>query len=332
MSRPAPPDPFTDTFIAMAAARTVIAATHLGVFEALAAEPATPGELASRRGLDPVGIEALLAALAALGYLEADRDGVHRPTARAAQLLVRGAPESIASFVGHYGRGAWEILGRLEDVMRGAARPPKHELPPRDPFWEPYIRGLFELNRPEQDENAALVPVEDPVEMLDVAGGHGGFAMAMCARHPGLHATVLDLPGSAQVGRRIVAEHGLADRVAFREGDALDADLGAGLDVVSAVNLLHHLSPDKIRTLLARARVALRPGGWFVVGESEHPEPGEPATVQGAVSAVVYYASSGTRNYTRVEVTGLLDESGFSEVQVHRSQRSPWRLVYLARA
>jgi SAM-dependent methyltransferase len=101
---------------------------------------------------------------------------------------------------------------------------------------------------------------------------------------------------------------------------------------VSVFNLLHHLPPEAIRALLARARDALRPGGWLVIGETERPEPGEPATVNGAVSAVVYYASSGTRNYTRSEVTGFLGEAGFAEVRAHRNQRSPWRLLYVTRA
>ena len=331
VSEPAQPDPFADTFVAMAAARAVIAATRLGLFEALAAGPATASDLAARQRLDPVGTEALLGALAALGYLESDRDGVHRPTEAAARLLVAGGADSIAHFVGGYNRHAWNMLGRLEDLLQGAARPPKYELPPGDPFWEPYIRGLFELSRAEHAENAALVPTEDPVEMLDVAGGHGGFAMAMCERHSRLRATVLDLPASVGVGRAIVEEQGLAERVAFREGDAVESDLGSGLDVISAFNLLHHLPPGAVRELLCRARGALRPGGWLVIGETEAPAPGEPATVNGAVSAVVYYASSGTRNYTRAELVGFLDETGFAEVRAHRNQRSPWRLLCLAR-
>ena len=332
VSRRSKPDPFADTFVAMAAARALIAATHLGLFGALAAEPATPRELAGRRGLDPVGTEAVLGMLCALGYLEADRGGVHRPTEVAARLLVRDSPESIADFVGGYNRHGWAILDRLEEVLQGAARPPRHELPPGDPFWESYVRGLFELSRGEHAEYAALVPAEGPVEMLDVAGGHGGFAMAMCDRHPGLRATVLELPASAAVGRAIVAEHGLAERVAFREGDALEADLGEGVDVLSAFNLLHHLPPQAVGSLLGRARGALRRGGWLVIGETEFPQPGEPASLNGAASAVVYYASSGTRNYTGAELTGFLEEAGFAEVRIHRNPRSPWRLLYLARA
>ena len=52
----------------------------------------------------------------------------------------------------------------------------------------------------------------------------------------------------------------------------------------------------------------------------------------GAVSALVYFVSSGTRNYTRREIAGWLERAGFQAIEVHHSQTTPWRLVYLARA
>jgi SAM-dependent methyltransferase len=201
-----------------------------------------------------------------------------------------------------------------------------------DPFWEHYIRGLFELSRQEREEWAQLVPVSDPRELLDVAGGHGGFAVAMCRRFPGLRATVLDLPASARVGRRIVAEEGFARRVSFREGDALVDSLGERLDVISIFNLLHHLPPDSAQELLARAHRALRPGGYLVIGETERAEPGEPPSLTGALSALVYFVSSGTRNYSVHELHGWLERAGFTAIEVRRAERTRWRLLYLARA
>ena len=325
------PDAFRDTFVAMAGARAIITATRLGVFAALAREPAGARALAEQLRLELAGVEALLGALVALGYLHVDARGAHRPTAAGARLDP-AAGDSVAEFVGAYNAYAWEMLGRLDDLLRDHRTAASHRRPAGDPFWEHYIRGLYELSRREHEQNARLVPAREPRRLLDVAGGHGGFAMAMCRRFPGLRATVLDLPASAAVGRVIVAEQGLAERVGFREGDALSATLGERLDVVSVFNLLHHLAPEQARALLRRSHAALAQGGWLVIGETERPEPGQPASPAGAMSALVYFVSSGTRNYTARELCGWLQEAGFADPEVHRGERSPWRLLYLAQA
>jgi len=50
------------------------------------------------------------------------------------------------------------------------------------------------------------------------------------------------------------------------------------------------------------------------------------------MSGLVYFASSGTRNYTKRELSGWIADAGFQDVTVHRSDTSPWRLLYRARA
>jgi SAM-dependent methyltransferase len=321
------PDPFLDSFTGLIAARALSSAAMLGVFDALEEGAASPGELAERLGLDPLGTETLLTALLTLGYLEQE-DGRLRNSPVSRRLLVRSSPESIATFVGAQGDLHWDVLSMLPDAVRRGRAYAMHEQRRDDPHrWEAYIRGLFEISRAEQDDNAALVPVAAPVEMVDVAGGHGGFAMAMCRRHPELRATVLDLPPSARVGERIVAEQGLADRIAFREGDVFELGLGEGLDVVSVFNLVHHLPEERDRELCGMAREALRPGGALVVGDTARPEPGEPVSEHGAISSLLFYAWSHGRNFAASEIAGWLEEAGFADVTVHGNERSPWRVV-----
>ena len=325
------PDPFYDTFVLPLAARAVVAGITLGVFDSLAAEPASPAELAARLGLDPLGVDALCTALVSLGYLELD-DGRCHVSAGVAPRVVRGAPESIATFAGDFGVHHWEAVGLLERVVRHGETAAWHDRGPDDPLWEAYINGLFELSAAEQEGNAALVDVEAPERMVDVAGGHGSFAMAMCRRHPGLQATVLDLPGSAQIGRRIVDREGYADRVSFAEVDVFEHGLGSGLDVVSVFNLMHHLAPEKVLELMRLARAALRPGGCLVIGDTERPEPGADVSQVGALTGLAYYVASHARTYTLAEYSGWLREAGFSDVEVHRSDPSPWRVVIVASA
>jgi SAM-dependent methyltransferase len=325
------PDPYFDAFTGLVAARALMTAVVLGVFDSLHERPASAPELADALGLDALGTETLLTALTTLGYVE-QSDGRYWNAAVTERDLVRSSPESIATFVGEQGDLHWRVLDLLPDAVRSGrpyAMHEEHREDTRD--WEAYIRGLFEISRPEQDANAALVPVTAPRRLVDVAGGHGGFAMAMCRRHPELRATVLDLPPSAAVGRRIVEEQGFADRVSYREGDVFELGLGEGLDVVSVFNLVHHLPEQRDRELCRMAHAALEPGGCLVIGDSARPEPGEPVSEHGAISSLLFYAWSHSRNFKPSEIRGWMEEAGFHDVEVHRNERSPWRVVLTGR-
>jgi len=314
------------------AARALTTAVMLGVFDALHESPASPAELAERLSLDPLGAETLLTTLQTLGYVEAEEHERLRNTAVSERQLVSSSPESIATFVGAQSDLHWETLGLLPEAVRdGKAYAMHEERQDETDRWRAYIRGLYEISRPEHEANAAMVPVEEPRRLVDVAGGHGGFSMAMCRRHPGLQATVLDLPPSAAVGREIVEEEGFSDRVSFREGDVFEVGLGEDVDVVSVFNLIHHLPEERDRELCRMARAALRPGGCLVIGDSARPEPGERVSEHGAISSLLFYAWSHSRNFRPSEIRAWMREAGFGEVETHRNERSPWRIVVIGR-
>jgi SAM-dependent methyltransferase len=128
-----------------------------------------------------------------------------------------------------------------------------------------------------------------------------------------------------------VAEQGFAERVEFREGDVFELGLGEDVDVVSVFNLIHHLPEQRDRELVAMAREALRPGGALVVGDSARPEPGGAMSEHGAVSSLLFYAWSHSRNFAPSEVRGWLEDAGFEDVQVHQNARSQWRMVVVGR-
>jgi DNA-binding transcriptional ArsR family regulator len=140
----------------MIAARALIAATRLGVFDVLAERPGDAADVAARLELDPNGVQVLLTALHSMGYVKADDEGRYRIEDTARRLLTKSSKESIATFVGEFNAHQWDAMGTLEDVLRGAGAGEWHSRPPDPDFWEPYIRGLFELSHAEHDANAAL--------------------------------------------------------------------------------------------------------------------------------------------------------------------------------
>src|SRR3712207_9274449 len=115
--------------------------------------------------------------------------------------LAPASPSSVHAYVEHTAE-YWPWWAALEDLVRSGRSVDIHAAPPGDPAWESYINGQYELARLSAPAVARALRVDPPVRaLLDLGGAHGGVAAALCRRHPGLGATVLDLPASAENGR-----------------------------------------------------------------------------------------------------------------------------------
>ncbi len=102
--------------------------------------------------------------------------------------------------------------------------------------------------------------------------------------------------------------------------------------MVSVNNLIHHLPEERNRELVRMAAAALRPGGCLVIGDTAGAEPGEEWAEGGAMSSLLFYAWSHSRNFTRSEITAWLSDAGFGDVAVHLTPLAPWRILVVARA
>lgn len=325
------PTPVLESYVALMMARTIMAGTSLGVFRALAERPDDADGLAGRLEIDRRGADVLLKALHSLGYVER-RDGRFRNARVVERFLLPGARSSQERWVGEFTYDMWDTFSGLERAIRSGEPIGLHEREPDDPYWERYMRGLFDLSKLRGDFIAKAIPARSPHRLLDLAGGHGGFAMALCRRHPELEATIVELEGAAEVGRRIVAEQGMDDRVHFRIGDMFELDLGTGFDIATLFSIVHHLEPERNIALLRRAHAALRPGGTVAVYELDRPSDDEAGTQLGALDGLLFYVLSGTRTYRGEEIAGWLSEAGFSGVKVKRPPQIEGTVLVVGRA
>ena len=324
------PEPLFDAYAALMMARTLMAGTSLGVFDALAQEPDTPEGVARRIGAEPDGMAVLLPALASMGYLDPDGPR-YRIAKRTRRTLLPGGSMPLRDWMRFTG-DMWDAFSRLEATLAGEAPQDIHDFPADDPYWERYMRGLFELSLLTRGDVARAIGARSPQRLLDIAGGHGGFAMALCDRHDGLRATIADLEGAATIGSRIVEEQGYADRIDFRVGDVFEGDLGGPYDLATAFSIVHHFSPERNVELLSRAREALRPGGRMAVFELERPAEGKRGSQIGTLTGVLFYVTSGARTYTGDEIASFLERAGFSKVRQKRLVRAPGNVLVLGDA
>jgi hypothetical protein len=138
--------------------------------------------------------------------------------------------------------------------------------------------------------------------------------MALCRRHPELRGTVVDLPGSAAIGKRIVAEAGMAERVGYVEGDMFETDLGGPHDGALCFNIVHHLTPDQAKALFLRVASSLRPGAPLCVLELFDRPPGKRPD-SGSFLGLFFHLTSGADTYSIPEVSEWLAESGFGQAR-----------------
>jgi SAM-dependent methyltransferase len=322
------PVPLGEAMFGQPLARTVMAGQKLGVFRRLAQRDASAEELAGELELRPEGTKLLLDGLAALGHL--DLDGGRYSLARSARRWLDPASDTyVGTFIEHC-FDFWRWWDNLEEVVRTGDSFEIHEAGPDDPHWRRYIVGQFELARLSAPEVARGLKLgSSPRRLLDVAGAHGWFSAELCRRHDGLEATVLDLPGSTAVGRELIAEAGMADRVRHVEGDMFESDLGGPYDGALLFNIVHHLSPEDNIRLLRRVNDALRPGGKVAVLDLFTPPSGKRPDAA-AFLGLFFHLTSGAGTYAPGELREWLAEAGFGKPRRVRIRRIPAQTLYEA--
>ncbi|MSQ16264.1 MAG: methyltransferase domain-containing protein [Dehalococcoidia bacterium] len=103
--------------------------------------------------------------------------------------------------------------------------------------------------------------------LLDVAGGTGGLAIAVTAACPHIRATVVDLPDLTPVTRRFVTEAQAADRIQVVTADVVSGPVTGSFDVEVMSSFIQVLSAAQARCAIRNVSEVIEPGGWlYIVG------------------------------------------------------------------
>jgi SAM-dependent methyltransferase len=305
------PVPLVDTMVALLLARTVMTATKVGLFEALAAGPLTPGEAASRCGTDARATAKLLFALAGARYVRA-RGSTYALTPMTRKWLLRESPSSQRDAVLHRYLDA-ALMEHAEDFVRSGEAVSFHTKMSAEQ-WGVYQRGQRAQAVFLAPEMARQTPLPMGArDMLDIGGGHGYYSVALCRRHPGLRSMVLDLPEAVAYSQRELSRAPVSDRIDYRVGDALTADLGCDVyDLVLVGNLVHHLDDPQNRDLMRRIAAALRSGGYCVVLEFLRPPSPRRAGQIGALTDFFFAMTSASGTWSAREVADWQRAAGLA--------------------
>ena len=246
------------------AARVLLAAASLGVFDALTGRRATPGAVARRIGADPEATERLLRALVELHLLEREGRRIRlAPGAR--ELLSEGGEFSLADLLRH--RAArFKAWAQLEDSVRTGKPVVVAGDGADDPLALQAARARRDTARRWAPVLGSWVDLGTAKSMLLLGDGPAVYALHFARSRANLAITVVDTPAAVAVGKEYLRGKPEAGRIALVAGDFLrDAPPRARFGAAFLSDALHAHSPENVRRLLKKVKGALRTGGRLVV-------------------------------------------------------------------
>lgn len=249
----------------------VVASTarELGLYDALADGPATPGELADGLDLDARGVGIVLGVLEEMGLVRAEPEGAYRLTGSARGLLVdRDTPDYMGEAVDLWLRNIREWTTSLPASVSSGA-PPEDALHGDEEMSDREAMESFQAAMANKNPRLVEAVVDAVVErttgpgrVLDLGGGPGTFTRVFVER--GWEAVLQDRP---DVVDHVADAYGLADvgGLELVGGDFLETLPDGPFDVVFLANITHLWDAGTNRALLARCAQRLAPGGVLAV-------------------------------------------------------------------
>lgn len=298
--------------------QTMSTAVRLGIFDALAERPQSAGELATQLGAQERGVDMLLQALAATGYVVA-RNGHYTNSAMTSKWLVDNEAFNGRAIMAFWDDALATLWPGADGVIRSGQRPIDiYEWIESDPdrnrsFQETLVVTALSSG-PAAVKKLDLPP--SATRLLDVGGGHGLFAILACREYPNLKATILDRPAALEVAARYVADYDMADRVELVAGDLWEVDWGKEYDAILLFNLIHHFDMATNAQLLRKAAVALRHGGKVaILDQVAGKVSGSATNALIRLVALQYYVFADGRVFTHAELEQLLSHTGFGDIR-----------------
>jgi acetylserotonin N-methyltransferase len=306
----------------------VALADELGVFTQLEASPLSVADAAARLHLTDEWAEIILGTLAALQLVRL-QDGRFRNADVARSFLLPSSPYYAGFTLRRFApRNVWERLKKaVGDPVAQEVGETSGSIPSvyvvRD--WQ---EGEYPLQRAEEGVRtmhglsfAAAVAMARNADfarirrLLDVAGGSGGFSIALAQRYPALRCTVAELPVVCQITRRYLAEYGVEDHVDTLPLNMFFEPWPGGYDAVFFSCVMHDWEVEH-RSQLMRSAFEALPGGGTIFIHEMLLEDGANGPLAPALYGLSMRIGTLGKQFTLPELRGALESIGFEQVSV----------------
>jgi len=321
------PLPLVDTQVAFNAARAIMAAAELGIYETIGKGSLTSDEIASSGKTHPVATKHLLDCLVGVGYLKW-KDDKYSIKPKYYKWLLK---ESESNLIGKlkFQIYEWNWMAGLEEYVRTGKPKDLHSNATAEE-WKSYQEGMRDLSVNSAKELAGKISIPaGATSMLDIGGSHGLYSIELCRKHSTLSSTILELPGAIEAASAIARKYDQTGRVVYKAGNILNDDIGKeAYDVVMINNVVHHFTDEQNRMVAKKIASALKPNGIYLIGEFTRSEkPGEGGVVA-ATSGLYFSLTSYSGTWSVNEMESWMKEAGLKIQKPVVPMSIPgWRMI-----
>jgi predicted O-methyltransferase YrrM len=210
--------------------------------------------------------------------------------------------------------------GLTEAVRKGGtAIAAEHTLDTDHAMWTRFARGMAPLMFGAGKFIGKLVAesTSGPIEVLDIAAGHGVFGVSVAQACPEAKITAQDWPHVLEVATENAAKAGVSARHRLLPGNAFGVDFGGPYDVVLLTNFMHHFDAATNETLLRKIAAALKPNGRVITLEFV-PNPDRVTPPNAAAFSLTMLATTASGDaYTFAELESMFKNAGFTKNTTH---------------
>jgi len=202
-------------------------------------------------------------------------------------------------------------------------------LAPESPLWVDFARSMAPMAAMVGGAVAPLLIPQDgsPLQILDIAAGHGMYGIAMAQYNPHAEITGQDWSNVLDVARENAARAGIAERYRTLPGSAFEVEFGGPYDLVLVPNFAHHFDPAAATEFFRKCRAALKPGGRIALIEFVPDEDRVSPPAQAAFALTMLVGTPKGDAYTFSEYESMLRDAGFRDWEMLAADKIPQRVI-----
>jgi len=287
-------------------------AVKLDVFTLIGEAQSTSKEISHKLKGSQKGVERLLNALTAMDLLEKTGFSyANSPLAKT--FLTKDSDKYMGHIIMHHHHlvESWSQLDRA--VLSGS--PVRTRASSNNEEWrESFLMGMFNLAMGLVPKIVPLIDLSSSRHLLDLGGGPGTYAIHFCLSHPGLKATVYDLPTTRLFAEKTINRFELTDRIQFADGNYLKDPVKGRYDAVWLSHILHGEGPDDCRMIVKKAVGALEPGGVILIHDFILNDSMDGPLFPALFSLNMLLGTKSGQSYSKAQIKDMLADAGVKNI------------------